>query len=843
MRKRLYGVHGLLNNINMKSMIIRHVESIWKLSAVVVLFSFFSLLVFFQPYAFAETHEAFFRPWSGYWWPYTSGGLGTGLDYRGRPAPLEKYNLLTTGVTSGPALTEYLEVHYDPEAPYWYGLCLYWARAASYEHFYILPSSENNIVFRVGDKKGLLTLAHKYDIGESTQGSLPEEFHFWLLTYIKDQRKAFVADLATGEEVWSYPIYKYEMTTSLSGNVESVSVRIYAANDSVKPDYMGTAVYTDDYTYNLFLDGSGAITGGEWTGRSIANHPEILTYSINVSDTFPGLDYQEIVRLAGSRDDFLEKGSETVEISPGTYNLVLLDEDVYTIPSVPGDILSVRIDKEPGSLQDIDVVVTDGDGTEVQRAIVSDGSPLNIMITSSTPPYLIRLTQGDYADPNIYVLKADVKRSYNQEVPYIPKASEWSGFALTNPGSTGIERVTLTTQDADGAPIQTVLGPLRLEPGEKRIFLFDDLPVRLHELSETTRLTLTADGPVDLLNLIGKGDRFLATFVQGNARGSRLVIPDTAPSSLTTGVMMFGGVRNESFEETSVTIRVYSAEGVLQKEVAEPIAARGWFSITPGSYPFYTMPKSGWIEIIGNGVQPLSGFQYTSASSGVETLFALPVSSSRKIVPHVPEPGYWSTQVTLINPNDQENHVRLHLALAGADMEGDFNIVLAPREKKVLEIQDQFGKSAGEPLYHSILEITGLYPLVGYVTYSAPNGNDNASYPLLEDTNLKSTLSLPHYPGNDGNWWTGVVVCNPSSFAVTVRMEPFDRDGNLMEGHEISVKLDAGAYDVFEVASRFGESAPGISFIKFRMEEDSGAIGGFYLYGDSGSRIFSGANM
>ena len=306
---------------------------------------------------------------------------------------------------------------------------------------------------------------------------------------------------------------------------------------------------------------------------------------------------------------------------------------------------------------------------------------------------------------------------------------------------------------------------------------------------------------------------------------------------------MFGGVRNESFEEALVTLRLYSGAGVLLQEASKSIAARGWLSIEPGSDPFYYMPASGWIEILGNGARLLSGFQYTSDTSGVETLFALPVASANKIVPHVPEPDYWITIVTRINPNDQENPVKFHLARAGADAGGDLNIVLAPREKRVLEIQDQFGKRAGDALFHSILEVTGRYPLVGYFTYSTPNGTDDASYPLQDDTYFKSTLSLPHYPGNDGYWWTGVVVCNPSSFAVTVRIEPYDRNGNLMEGHVISVNLDTGAYDVFEVASLFGESASGISFIKFRTEGNSGAIGGFYLYGDSGNRILSGANM
>jgi hypothetical protein len=820
--------------------------SLWKRSLFAPLFFFLILSIFFHHfvYAAATSYEASSIPWSGYWWPYTQGGLGTGQDYRGSPAPLEKYDLLTTGVTSGTALYSYLEVHYDPTAPSWYGLCGYWARAACYEHIDILPSSENNIIFRVGDKKGLLTLAHNSDVSEYAQGAQPEEFHSWLLNYIRDQKKAFVADLDAGEQVWSYPIYKYDMTSSVTGDVESVWVKVYYADDFVEPDYRGTQVRTATYTYDLTLNGAGAITGGEWTGNSIDDHPDVLMFSVDVGTIFPGLSYSEIVRLAGSKDDFLEKGSQTVEIGSGTYNLILLDEDVYKIATGSGDILSVRVEKESGSLQDMNVVVVDGNGDQVRSGIVSSGSPMSVLLTSTTPPYIIRLTQGDYADPNIYVLKVDVKRSYNQEVPYIPQGSgSWSGFALTNPGSAAVDNVTLITRNEAGTPTQTVLGPLRLGAGEKRVFFFSDLSVRPHELSESGRLTLTADGPVDLLNLIGSGMSFLATFVQGDARGARLVIPDTAPP-MTPGVRMFGGVRNESFEAASITFRLYSGGGSLLQEVSDVIAARGWLSIEPGFYPFYNnMPASGWIEILGNGAQTLSGYQYTSDSSGVETLFALPVGSVKKIVPHVPEPGYWKTQVTLINTNDRENSVKLHLALAGADTSGDLNIVLAPREKRILEIQDQFGKMAGDPLYHSILEITGAYPVVGYFTYSTISGGDKASYPLLDDTYFKSTLSLPHYPGNDGFWWTGVVVCNPSSSAVKVMIEPYDRTGNLMEGHVISVNLGAGAYDVFEVASRFGNSASGISFLKLRTEGDSGTIGGFYLYGDSGNQILSGANM
>jgi hypothetical protein len=803
--------------------------------------SLFLLLILFPDFAGAATYQASFIPWSGYWWPYNYGGLGTGSDYRGSPAPLEKYNFLTTGTTAGGALPRYLEEYYDPQAPGWYGLCAYWARAACYEHIEILPSSENNIIFRVGDKKGLLTLAHNRDIAEVADGSRPEEFHFWLLNYIKGQKQAFVADLDAGPEVWSFPVYKYEMQSSRAGNVESVAVKVYYVSDFVLPDYIGTKSHSAAYTYDLFLNESGAITGGAWTGTSVDDHPQTLSLSLGVGAIFPGLDYQEILRLAKAKDDSLEQGDQSVGISPGKYNLVLLDEDAYTVSARSGDFLSLRLEKEKGSWQDIEAVVTDGNGDEWRRATVTESSPLNLSFACTIPPYTIRITQADYADPNIYVLKVDLKKSFSQEIPYIPGGDEWSGFALTNPGDGAVEGVTLTTQDADGVPIQTVLEPLRLEAGEKRVFFFNDLPVRLTERHETKKLVLAADGPVVLLNLIGEGNDFLTAFVQGETRGSRLVIPDTA-APMTPGTRMFGGVRNESFAEAPVMLRLYSAAGVLQKTVTETLAARGWLSLTPGEYPFYTMPKSGWIEIEGSGGQILSGFQYTADASGVETLFALPVGAARKIVPHVPEPGYWTTSLTLINPNDTENPVRLHLALAGADSAGDLDLVLAPREKRVLAIHDQFGKSAGDPLYHSLLEITGLSAVAGYFTYSVPNGTDKASYPLLDDSSFKGELVLPHYPG-DGFWWTGVVVCNPSTVPEEVTIEPFDQDGKLMEESVQSVNIAAGGYEVFDVAARFGAVAPSISFVIFRTQGDAAAIGGFYLYGNSGNTILSGAKM
>ena len=804
----------------------------------------FMLIFFFcLPFAAgAEEHEAGFTPWSGYWWPFNNGGLSTGVGYRGHPAPLEKYELLEKGAYPG-ALTEwYNERYYDPEAPSWYGLCGEWAMAACIEKYEILPSVEDGIVFRVGDKKGLLTMAHDNNYIERADGSRPEIFHYWLLNFIKDKGEAFVADLSTGGEVWCYPIYKYVMESTLSGNIESVSVIISHAKDNVPPDYMGTESRQEGYTYDIFLNANGEIIGGEWTGASVSYHPEKLLYPLDVQPACPYLDYEEVVRLARSRDDELEKPGEVVKIEPGTYNLILLDEDVYQISCLPGNMISIVVEKQPGSSEDITCVVKDGSDDEVESAMLNDENQSTaIVITALDPPYTVHLTQNNYDDPNIYTITFDLKRDYNQRVPYIPKNGDWSGFALTNPGAEVAENVTLTTYTVDGEPIQTVSGPLNMAPGEKKLFFFDNLPWNSRDYARIENLVLMSDNRVDLLNLFGNENSEMSCFAQKWQGRSQLVIPDIVSAMNYTEVMI-GGIVNESFETAPVTVRVFSAGGILQSEMEEVIDPRAVFPIRPGQAPFYNPPDGGWMEIDAHGNPVLSGYQYVKLKgNGSETLFDLDMGSVHKIVPHIPTPGYWSTTATIINPQDVENRVTFHLRLAGDNSEDDITFILGPYEKKIVEL-DMFGKKPGDLYYHSILDIYGEYPVTGYYTFRTPN--DHASCPFLDNEDFKAQLVLPHYPGNDGYWWTGVNICNASDVDEMVRIEPYDKNGKLIEDSIENLFLGAGAYDVFTVASVFEETASDISFIKFCVEgSEGGSVGGFYLYGTETDQMLSGANM
>ncbi len=805
----------------------------------------------------AVSAQADATPWSGWWWPLTEGGMATGEGYRGRPAPLEKYLMLTEGTTRGPLITWYLDRYYDPDALGWEGLCPYFARAAVMEAYEILPSSEENLVVRVGDKKALLTLCHDHVLAQKAEsGRDPANLHRWLLEYIGQQKRSFIADLVPTEEVWFFPIYAYDMQTQrVTAMTESVTTAIFYADDNVHPDYMGTRERKKTYTYTLSLDAAGNITGGWWTGRSETDHPAILILPISTTAKNPYLDCTEVRRMAQSADDFLElPDNDPVSLDPGTYNLVLLDEDQYRIDGMAGDEFLMTIKKQDGSKEDMRVVVKDLSHQIVTSETIPGSSSMIHRVVMQDPPYFISLTQENYRqDPNIYTLTIDVSAPWRRPVPYIPKGGQWSGFALSNAGEETAEEVRLVTGQNDGSPLHTVFGPLDLLPGEKRSFFFDELSWRTHEYSATSSVTLISRHPVEMVNQFAFDEQAMAGFGGAPAVTDRLIIPDIYHEIMGGERYMRGAIKNESFFSSDLLVRLYTAAGILQNEISDQIPAGGELAIRPGTAPFYSAPDNGWMEIVSISRRPVSGYQYIENRSGsrntMESMFALPVTAGRKIVPHVPAPtGRWRTSVTLVNPDDRYNPVTIHPALAGSDDRWDMVIDLDPFEKRTIDVSD-FGKIMGDPLYRSFLEITAEYPLAGYYMYSPPNGGDEAAYPLMTDDDFKNELVLAHHAHEGGRWWTGVGLLNPNAYPVEITMTPHDGSGELAADPQTLV-LSPGAYEVFTVRDRFEMAAADIAFMTFSPTDPVGAsIGGFYLYGNTGNRqignmkSLSGANM
>jgi hypothetical protein len=788
------------------------------------------------------------------------GGLSTGIGYWGHPSPLEKYTLHTTADITGPAIRWYERHYFDPDAVEWAGLCPAWARASAYESYEILPSSENNIVFRVGDKKGLLTLCHDGDIAiKENAGAVT--FHLWLLHYIKEEGKVFTADLSHGEEVWFYPIYRYDMETATSGLNSSVKVTVYYATDSVLPDYMGTKERIATYTYSLERNAEGEIVSGEWTGKSVADHPDTLHFPLSQVARCPYLDCDEIRRIAQSKDDFLE-GEENVPqpISPGTYNLVLLDPDEYVVEAAPGDELYIELTKVVGSKEDIALEILDGRGEPVFGVEYLDrASPLFAeRLSCDNPPYTIRVTQPDYSDPNIYKLSVDRRSLSEPAAPYLPKSGEWSGFAVTNAGDTVCEDLSVVSYTEEGIPVQTVLGPASIDAGEKRLFFFDDLSWREHEHGDSRALKVVApEADLEMVNLFARSDEAMAGFGTRLLESSRLVLADLHYTFMGSGAYMSGGVCNETYQEAPVVFRVFSARGELLDTIEETLPPGRNLGIKPGAAPFDAVEDGGWIYVVSQNGPKLSGYQYVKHRSGdtdtLETLPALPVMSSTKYLPHIPPPApldKWRTELTLVNPAERMNSLTFHFGRAGQDEAADRVIELAPYEKRVVDVTTEFGQLPGEAMYRSILQINGEHPFVGYYSYSpaVDRAADQASFPLLSESSFKSELVLPHVPQGVDQWWTGVCLGNPNGYPVDVTVLPYDYEGGLMEGDEKMLSLDAGAYEVFTVYDLFADLTPEVSFIKFQTEGEQSGIGGFYLYGNKKDKkgsieSLSGANM
>jgi hypothetical protein len=467
------------------------------------------------------------------------------------------------------------------------------------------------------------------------------------------------------------------------------------------------------------------------------------------------------------------------------------------------------------------------------------------------PPYTLTIGQDSYRDPNAYVLTMDVEKAFHHQIPYIPSFM-WSGFAVTNPTDEPVSRVFLTSYDKDGKPVHTGFGPLTLGPGEKRVFLLEQLPWRKHEFGMIDRLVLKSDAFVNFVHLFGdtKGQS-MASVTRPLPRDDRLIIPG-AITSLAGGEKLYAQMMNQSNEDTDVTLKLFAESGRFIKQASTTIAPGEKFSIQPGKAPFhYSMSNVDWIEVVNNAGNLMSGFQYVSAEGKAEAVAMPAVTGTRKVVPHIPPPwGSWNLMVSILNPNDAENHIRLHMAKAGEDADGDLLLTLGPREKRMLDIQSSFARPAGDPLHHSMIEIEGDQPFVGWYAYRAPDGGDEAAFPLIDESDHGTELILPHNAGAGGGaWWTGACVGNSSKTPVRVRVESYDGAGRRIPDVTGILQLDPGAYEILTVASFFGLRNTDISFLKFKVDSpQDGRICGFYLYGklENGlptTRQLSGGNL
>jgi hypothetical protein len=779
-----------------------------------------------------DSAEAEFTPWSGYWWPTNGGGLSTGLGYRGHPAPLEKYELLKDGYYPGQASQWDLDYHFDTTVPSWYGLCHAWAAASVYEQIEFYPSSVDNIIFYVGDKKGLITACHTTDVNIKANSHPPEVFHFWLLQYIKEQGISFYAELEPGVEVWNYPVYKYEMEIEDLGDRIKVSCQIWYVDNQVDPDIQGSVTLTKIYTYLLYQSG-GEVTGGEWTGASVSDHPAQLTLPIAPVADNPYLDYEFIRNLATSRDDYLES-DEPAELAPGGYNLILMNEDLYKISCDVGDTVLLGLDKMDDFNEGIQLSIADKSGSQVYLDVVDEHE--EVQLVAEDPPYNITVSRTDYGGGGVYRLDCDLKKRFEFANTKVQKGLGWGGFAITNSAETEYEKIYVVGYRQDGSVIQTFMGPFSLAAGEKRTLLISDFETRNIERDDLYGVKILAPSPLKVVNVFGYYGRSMSSFT-ASERTVRLCIPDIS-SRWNYSKSVSWGVYNPTMEDVDVQLSLFSLEGELLDDLDLPIYANQALHYNNSTTPFGTSYDDGWIMVVGGDGSALEGYVEWRENGFFKAEALSPLRPGNEFfVPHVNSTDFWGMRVTVINVSDFENPVTFTLVNGNTVVEEE--VILTSRQKRVWDIEQIFPTVDQFTLGGSALLVRATREIVGYYAFQTPA--DDVYYTFLNSDNIQQELVVPHVASNH-EWWTGLNLFNPYETPVSVSLLPYDADGRLLETHVVDRLLGSNQKDVFTISEFYDDVADEVSFLKIEVEDGPGVVG-VYGYGNPDCTMLSGGIM
>lgn len=262
-------------------------------------------------------------PWSGYWWQHKSGGL-TG--------PLGKYDQV-----SGTAAAAWEQnAHVVTAAEDWFGHCHAWSASSVMEREPRDVRQVGAVGFGVGDQKGLLAACHAADIantygdrfGDGAGGDDPNDItpdQLWrvLNLYLQRQKTPLVMDLEAGPQIWNYPIYQYQVQYAPAGGDWYDGVLdLVAADDNVVPDYIGTQYVVHRYTFRVqFRDGALVLGSGQWTGNSVADHPDFAWYPYVAVAENPSVDVARVSSIVGyavATGRTVPTGEGDVRINPDT---------------------------------------------------------------------------------------------------------------------------------------------------------------------------------------------------------------------------------------------------------------------------------------------------------------------------------------------------------------------------------------------------------------------------------------------------------------------------------------------------------------------------------------------
>ena len=780
-------------------------------------------LVFFSQPAVVEcsAYEADYRPWSGYWWPTGKGGLVNGSDYRGHPAPVEKYDYVTSGTYNGPATAYGKKYYYNPDAESWHGFCWNWAAASIAEPEPVKPGIYKGTLFRVGDKKALLTVAYTTaSYAPATSGghsvNSPEGFHGVLYEYIQIQGTPIVMDLGTDGEHWNFPVFKFTRESSTSGNTIHYKTRIYYASDGVGPDYVGTSVRSSVYYYYFVLDGDEIVESGWEKGSE--NGPPLKAYEIlGPACMNPGIDYNEVRRIAAKDDDEFE-GNDSQEnaatISSGGYSLLGITDDWFKIDLKKGDRVEIT-----GFADGVDICLKTYP-IESELHFESEGATTVIEANEDGPCYMELVPSGGFGEV-YYQLFIKQILGYQGIFPVDPSGAWATGVALLKPDSS--EGRTIISQiDRDGL-IQD--GYTDNSPVCHLSGLEDDFGL---SRPDKGYLRVDSDTPVLGLQVITYGDYLMLGGSLVSSASADVFFPhfDT-----TGGWQTYFGLINLGDQTEKILRRSYDLNG-------EPVAS-DTIELAPGQKVEEDASYLGIIKTDSrcmsasteSGRDSLAGYiKFRNPSNGSKGRALVPLTMMEKapklVAPHIASNGYWWTGIAVMNTGDNDSTVTF-LAYDGEGNQIDASeYLMKAKQNFVHEASSIFpGTPAGQIASMKVLSHNGQ-PLAGFMLYGSTHGLQLAGLPILPA--FASPVYLSHVPCS-GSWWTGIGLMNVSDVPADISFSLFNEDGNLLD---LKIRhLNPNQRLASTIKGLFGaDISESARYLK--IESDGGqSVSGIYLIG------------
>lgn len=241
------------------------------------------------------------RPWAGFWYPFTDQSL-----YKGHNSPLAKFDAVMkkkgkhSHVASGEA-KRFEAQKFDG----WEGHCPGRAIAASLIPEPKAPLIIEGVEFSIADQKGLHTFSHiqyphtvygvVYRGDAETDGTYqdiaPEALHQLVIKTVGEEGRPLVIDHVAGTPVWNEPLYSYRWKIEKDPKYDfayTVSARALLVKERSGQEtnvLTGSEdIMAPSYNYTLYVDktdtkdGKFRVIAGRWTGRSVKDHPDTVSY-------------------------------------------------------------------------------------------------------------------------------------------------------------------------------------------------------------------------------------------------------------------------------------------------------------------------------------------------------------------------------------------------------------------------------------------------------------------------------------------------------------------------------------------------------------------------------------